>query len=1206
MPADRTTHQPLLRVQLLGGLSTSEPGFQYSKPLALLALVVAKPEKVLGREAVAALLWPDSDPGAARSGLRQALYQVRSFLPRSDCGSFLLADRENLWLNPRYPLDSDLGRFLRALAAGADADDSLLQEGVAAYRGPFLDGFNLGGDTPFDEWVAEQRAWLRDQARLSFSRLIARQTESGDLDAALQSASRYVSLDPEDDAGRRQLDEILARIPLRREATEPSSGMEQRCLTVVYCEPPLPRTRVEEKDLETVATARQAARQELEHRGGRVETAPAGTLIAYFGLPPAAERAVPQACSAALALLERSELVPEGEDGPRIGIHSDWTLMGPGGHPDYVGGVTRRARAAALAAPPGGIRLTPSVSRRLPSHFFLEPAPETDGHGPLFALSGEGRGGEGPGGPLVDRRDDLAALLQAGRAASRGRGSVVAVVGEPGVGKTRLLAEAERRLAGSLRILSLRAPEEEAGTPLAAFAGLLEDLCEIGPEVDLAERRGRVAAFLESRPGLTPGQRDILLRLFPGESEPGSAGDALPAIEALVGDLARTPLALLFEDRQWADEASLAALDRLAALAEDLPMLLVVSARPEARPPWPAATLCLLEPLSPAASAELVARLDRGWGMPLSVRENIADLSEGVPLFAEELARSWLDRLEENEVDLPRTLPEIITGRLDAMGKAKRTAQIGALVGRDLTPGLIARLEDRDPGAVEAELEALRAADVVRERRTPRGRFFRLKHALVEEGIYATLPPGERSVLHGRVARLLESEYPAEAKARPDWLARHLERSGDREGAARHLLQAARQSAHLGSHDQALTHLTHARRLLRQAPSSPERDALDRQLARFYTAQSLFPRGFGRAGDALAGQGLPPEEEAGFDDLLAGILPRLADRPWAEILKDGKRLLAVAEADDDAEEIRAARHLLGFFAYYAGDLPLAEAQFAEGLPEGIEHAPEWLVRLYNGPPKAVELAYRGLVDLRRGRSAEACQAEEAARNLARAYGSPNLTAYVLVLCAAIHRHAHDPGPTLELAREAVALSREEGLRAPRLAGMAYREWAKSALGIGGRLDRLQSVARAEGGNTGGFMLAALVAPAYGLQGHRERQIALARELFRCETGIRGPELYECDLYLGLGEALLETGETEEGEESLLLGIQAARIAGNRRQHLRGVIPLARYWLRKGWREEAKGILDGAVRDLPGEEDNPDLAEARSLQAECRRRVAWQP
>jgi tetratricopeptide (TPR) repeat protein len=174
------------------------------------------------------------------------------------------------------------------------------------------------------------------------------------------------------------------------------------------------------------------------------------------------------------------------------------------------------------------------------------------------------------------------------------------------------------------------------------------------------------------------------------------------------------------------------------------------------------------------------------------------------------------------------------------------------------------------------------------------------------------------------------------------------------------------------------------------------------------------------------------------------------------------------------------------------------------------------------------------------------------------------------------------------------LSREEGLRATRVIAMGYREWAKAALGRRCGLDRMEAVARNEGGLTGGFSLAALLAPAYGHCGRRQEQIALIRELLAGGEAMALPALYYAELYTLLGEALLATGEAAEGEGWLHRAMAAAHTTGDHRQRLRAALALAEQEGQTGRTAEAARQLRSAMQDCPLEAGDADGERAWQL------------
>jgi tetratricopeptide (TPR) repeat protein len=731
-------------------------------------------------------------------------------------------------------------------------------------------------------------------------------------------------------------------------------------------------------------------------------------------------------------------------------------------------------------------------------------------------------------------------------------------------------------------MLTVKASAAKADSPYAPIMAALLHLAGCDEMATLEEQRQGLAEYLRRRTALTVHQREALLGLVSAGDEAAGAVTPRPALETLFREWAGRPLVLVFEDWHWADSASRALLDGLAELAGRAPLLLVVTARRGADcPEWPRQVALDLDPLPPADTESLLARL----GAPEKDRSELAALSGGVPLYAEELVRLGGG---EAAASRSRTLQELIAARLDAVGPAKRTAQIGSIVGRGFTPRLVAWVDDREQAAVAREIDALEAADLVIRHRTSQGLYYQFKHTLIEEAVYASLPAEERRFLHGRLAAVVEREFPTQAATHPEGLADQYRRAGQPDRAAPLYLRAADRSAHLGAHAEALAHLDRAADQAGAMPHGEERTALERQVERSRVAQALFPDGWR---DSLS---QPVADEADFDGLLTRTFQELPQGRWTELMARSRRLLAMAHHSGDADQIRTARHLLGFCAFYAGEYAEAEQHFRDVLPEAAEDAPSWLVHLYHGPPKAVELVYRGLTALWRGHYQGTERFVARALELARGFGSPSLSGYVLVLAAAYYRHTFQPDQVLTLTAEALDLGRAERVRTARLGGLAYRQWARAALGQPTHLDRTVRILRAQGGSGAGVVAVVAVLPAYGRLGRWRDQLRLASGILHGTDRLQSSETHKSMLYTEIGRARLALGDWAEGEASLERSIAITRREGNRLRYIRAVLPLARHLRLKGEPDRAARLLREAIETLPADSGSPDLAAAQRL------------
>ncbi|MGM0412257.1 MAG: ATP-binding protein [Pseudomonadota bacterium] len=1174
-----------LEVNLLGPPRLRPAVLGQGHPLALLALLTVDGE--VTREGAATLLWPESRQ--PRADLRQALHRLRHALPEAGVDP-VLADRNRLQLDPDYPLASDVATFLTAVRAGREADPETLRRGVEAYGGPLLTGLEAGPHGPFEEWLRARRGWFREQARLLHLRLAHRELAEGDREAAVRTAAAFISREPDDAVGRRQLDEILHasdRTADRADDMAPeagSAGLQQRHLVVVCCDPCPPDSATEEALVATITRLRQLCRSNLEARGARVEVGPDGVVFGYFGLPPRAGCAVTDALTATTTLL-----AADGEAPPvRVGLHTGHALTAGSGHPDFLGSVVRRARLAATAAPVGELRLTRAAATALPAGWPSHPCPESDPAGPLFTTTAP-TFSEARRTPLVGRRRERARLFAAARRLRQGRGDACLLRGEAGIGKSRLAAAVRDRTGQRLTAATVGSEGPETDRPLEPFLQFVEQLAALHPDQPLAERRRRLEeALAEVDVGAAEGEVVLRLLLEPPRADDELPGEVHHALARLI--LARSsaqPLMLVVEDIHVADTASRRVLAELARHAPDHPLLLITTGRPETAP---VAGLHPLD-LAPLGTAELEAIIAGTAPAPLDPegRQALARMSEGVPLFAEELARTGA---ADGEAGSPPSLEQLATARLDAAGRAARTARLLALVGREATAGFLAWLDERPMDETTADLQWLEADNLVLRRPRREGVFYRVRHALLEQAFYRSLPPGEAARLHRRLAQGIEAESPTEADARPAWLADHHRRAGQPAAAARRYLDATRQAGRFGAHEAAAGAREQARSTIAELPVGSEREGLVHELEQLTALQGLVVAGHATTRTALE-RLAPVDPEADFDAALARIIGGIHATPWEALLPRTEELVAIARERGEAGRLHTARHLLGFIANYTGHFPLALEQFRTLVDrDEATDPPETLVQAYNGPPRPVEIAYIALLELGQGQAERSRRHRDEALAAARAYGSSNLLAHTLLLMAARARHDLAPEEALALAEEAVGLSREEGLRTPRLIAGACARWARARLGQPAAVDCLDRALAAEGGNAATFARSTYVLAALGAQGRDGAAIGLAGHLCRGPERPHVPTSAHPLVALQLGLSLASHGHPRPARRALHAGLEQARANRHPLQVARCAAALADLQAAAGETTTAAITLRAATAELPPEADAESIVALR--------------
>ena len=465
---------------------------------------------------------------------------------------------------------------------------------------------------------------------------------------------------------------------------------------------------------------------------------------------------------------------------------------------------------------------------------------------------------EGALTPLVGREEEIALLLRRWQEAKDGEGKVVLVGGEPGIGKSRLTRVLRERL-GQEQYLVLRyqcSPyhvnsalypiieqfERAAGftredTPEQKLNKL--EVVLVGSDDQVAEMAPLFAGMLS-----LPVERYPPLNFSPQQQKDKTLEALASQVEALAQ---RQPVLMIYEDVHWIDATTQEALDLLVPRLQNLPILLIVTYRPEYSPRWSEhahVTLLGLSRLGRRQGAELVAKVTGGSALPADVLEQIVAHTDGVPLFVEELTKSILESKLLREQDnryvldgplpalaIPTTLRDSLIARLDRLAPVREIAQIGACIGREFTYDLLAGVSPLKGAKLDDALEQLTRTGLVFRRGTPPGATYTFKHALVQDAAYDSLLKSKRAQVHGQIAHAVLQSSPATARA--ELLARHFNEAGLYEKAAFYGLQAGKESLARSAFTEAANQLRSALRANEALPEAPAglRQALEIRLA---------------------------------------------------------------------------------------------------------------------------------------------------------------------------------------------------------------------------------------------------------------------------------------------------------------------------------------------------------------------------------------
>jgi predicted ATPase len=827
--------------------------------------------------------------------------------------------------------------------------------------------------------------------------------------------------------------------------------------------------------------------------------------------------------------------------------------------------------------------------------------------------------------PLIGREDDLELLLARWHQAKAGEGQVALISGEPGIGKSRLIAELEERLRGdrhvSLRYFCSPHHQDSALFPIITRwrreAGLSRDdppadqlsklealILPMGTPID---DFALIADLLE----IPLSDRYAPLTLSPQQKRERT----LHALTRRLVDRAREqPVLMLFEDAHWADQSSLELLDATIGLLADLPVLLVASFRPEFIAPWIGHTgvsLINLSRLNRDRSGELAAQVTMERVLPSALIEQIVSQADGVPLFIEELTKSVLDSVAQEghlapATAVPATLQASLMARLDRLPAARQVAQIGAVIGRDFGYRLLASVAPIQERDLADGLDELVSSGLAYRQGEPPDATYTFKHALVQDIAYESLLRSRRQDLHRRVALALEKDFPGFSEAQPEIIAHHCTNAGLVEKAIAHWLRAGEQAIARSALVEAIAQIQKGLDLLPYLTDSVERDRqeLTLQLA---------------LGGALIAVSGYASERAGRTYVRArqlgerlGYAPGLIRALWGEFVHHHVRgemdrshraateMLKLAETGEDNTSRVAAHRAVGDSFLHLGQLAQARAHLENGvrLFDAVGHVAltSFLfaedARIGCLSFLSITLANMGLADQAIARTG---QALEEARGLSHATS----LAFALSAACRVYSTLGNMSAVAGLAEELIALAAEQHFSFFHSTGSIYRglslvESGEVAVGTGLLQDGIASF-KATGAGWILPLLLGWLATAYARGGKPREgldQLATALALSRT-TGVR---CYEAEVQRLKGELLLSdhVRDYQEAEVAFCGAVELAREQDAKLFELRAAVSLTRLLMKQGRLAEARDLLPPVHAWFTEGFDMPYLREAAAL------------
>jgi tetratricopeptide (TPR) repeat protein len=658
---------------------------------------------------------------------------------------------------------------------------------------------------------------------------------------------------------------------------------------------------------------------------------------------------------------------------------------------------------------------------------------------------------------IVGRDGEMELLRDRWARARAGKGQVVLISGEAGIGKSRIADALLERVIGEPHIrLRYQCSPYHANSPLHPFLQQLEraadfrrgDTAEqkmdkLQALLDRSENRGEEREALYAAMLSIPlGNRDSAPRISPQQLKDKSLAALLERIAALA---AQAPVLLVFEDAHWVDPTSAEVLHMLAAHAKDLPLLAIVTSRARADESWLAMThvsWLQLERLDRRQAALMVDGLLPGRAVSAVMVEQILSKSDGVPLFIEELvkgveaaqgtASDIFVRLLRAEV--PATLQDSLMARLDQLGSAKKVAQVGAVIGREFARDLVAAVASFEEAQLTDALQKLAYSTVVYGRGRPPWSTFTFKHALLQDAAYASLLRATRQDLHARVAEALERMYPERLRIEPEIVAHHYTQAGRPMQGAGYWAAAGQRALERSANEEAWRHASKGLETLAAAPESEARDRLELGLeilrgaaARAVKgfASSHAERSFARARDLSEKLG----DFARLIDAHRGLFSCYYARgTLAQAGAQAREVAALGERIGDPNSLMLSHWMLGCVSFWQGEFGTARRELDEAYALYDPTAQRTKTLAMQIDPGVNALVHQGWVLSILGQAEEAVRTSEKALAAARALSQPFAVAMALYWGCAARSVYGQHGEIRPLLDELHAVTTEHQLR----------------------------------------------------------------------------------------------------------------------------------------------------------------------------------
>ncbi len=944
-------------------------------------------------------------------------------------------------------------------------------------------------------------------------------------------------------------------------------------------------------------------------------------VLAYFGFPSAHEDDAERAVKAALEIVESvpTLVIPiAGRLEVRIGISSGLVvvgdLIGEGASREFalVGDAPNLASRLQALAEPSQILVAPRTRLLLGGLFEFLDLGEHNLKG--FVQPIRVWRVVAPGSlssrfeartslhltPLIARQDEVRILHKQYNKAKRGKGQVVLISGDPGIGKSRLVSALRHRLAGErYGFLQFQCSSYHTSSALHPIIGYLEHASNITRDTSPGVRLNRLEDLVRETTDQTKfiiPPLAALLSIPTGDRYPQQEltpeqlkGQTFSALFALLQASAeRQPVVLIFEDVHWADPTSLELLERIRDSVKNWRMLVLLLHRPSLTLPWTEqahVTSLTVNRLDRVQVSSMVQFLTKGKDLPQTAIDQIVAKTDGVPLFVEEITKAVLESASSvsNEArsgaqstpQVPDTLHDSLMARLDLLAPAKTVAQIAAVIGRDFSLDLLKATAPFSESDVQTAIDRLLASGLVFRSGHLSDQSFSFKHALLRDEAYASILRDQRRKLHGRIAEILCRDFPEIARTAPEIVAQHYAEAGRADLAIDHWIRAARQASARSAFVEASTHLKMALKRLLDLPAEIEHDNLELQLQLSLGNAFAASKGFAATETVAAYRralelcSIAKSSDQRFAVLNGIIAFHVTRGDFEQSRTLAEELLTQAQQQDDPMPKLVGHRALGQTLFLIGELAAARDHLSASLALYDEKNHGSLTPIVS--QTYLTLASTLLGDIDRGLAF----GQDAVR-LAEQQRHPHSLCNALAFLAGAHVLCGDSQAAHPVAERAVRLASEYAFPLWLAGGRMLRGWASCDRGNAeeGILELRKSVKALEA--TGALIWVQfaryLLAQALAKTEQFVDAMKIVDQTLLTVAGTSG-RWYEAELHRLKGDLLARSGGALTAAESCYQrAIVVAARQGARLWQLRASNALAGLWCTQGKIGEAHALL----------------------------------